>query len=144
MQDQAEIGRVVGAFADAMAQEDFEGACDYFSRAARAWMVALACATGLETDSCATALSHLLKQANSVDARTLASMWERMGGLAFEVELQGADRATVTIDTSPSLGSAELIARLVDDLRLTMGIPLVREDGNWKLGLRYVDDEPHH
>lgn len=138
----AEIRRAVRGFLDAMAREDFEHACSYFSNASRAFLLTVASATGLKTESCGAAWAHLVRLDTDIDSRRLPAMWEQVRGCAVEVKVTGADRAAVEIDPSRSRDSSELpiTRRLFDELGLNKGLPLVKEDGEWKLGLRGVDD----
>lgn len=138
-----EARAVVLAFVDAMAREDFEGACTCFSNASRAFVLTLAGATGLKTESCGAAWAHLVKRDTDVDARTLTAMWAQARGFTVEVRLT-ADRATAEFNPPRNHDSPDVLTarRVSDTLRLTNGLPMVREDGKWKLGLRGVDDRP--
>jgi hypothetical protein len=143
--DPEEISRVVRAFVDAMAREDFESACGYVSNGGRAFLLTAASATGLKTESCGKAWAHLMERDTDVDGPTHTAMWEQVRSFAVEVKLTGVDRAVVELDPSRSLDSSELSTtrRLFDEFRLTKGLPMVREAGEWKLGMRGVDDRPN-
>ena len=54
-------------------------ACTYYSKAARALLLVVASFAGLQTDSCAEALTFVMEQDAGTDEAVDVSMWKRLG-----------------------------------------------------------------
>ena len=122
----------VRAYVEASANANFEAVCGSLSRAGRAIVLATATAEGLKTDSCAAALSHLMRQQASSAAPARDFMLRQLRNLAYTVELLDADRAIVVIDPPPLEDHAD---------QRSARLPLVKEDGNWKIGVSGLEDQ---
>lgn len=134
-EDEEAALRVARAYVQAVSDEDFELAGTYLSRGGRAIVLATALAQGIGTESCGAALAHLTKQQTSVDQGARDAARQAVGGLVWEIRRTGADRASAVIDPSSipeGLRGAPALAAL----------PLVLEDGEWKVGVTGVDDWP--
>lgn len=134
-EDEEAARRVARAYVQAASDEDFELAGTYLSRGGRAIVLATALGQGLRTDSCGAALAQLMKQQASVNQSARDAAREGVGGLVWEIRRTGADRATAVIDPS-SIPNGLRRAPALEAL------PLVREDGEWKVGVTGVDDRP--
>jgi hypothetical protein len=108
--------RAVRAYVEAIGRRDFETACSYLCHAGRVLARAQAKADGLDTDDCAAALAYLA-QRHSGDLPPPEAAVAAFNASLGEVDLVDPDHAIVRRNDSGE------------------ELPLVREDGAWKIGV---------
>jgi hypothetical protein len=108
--------RAFRAYVEAIVRDDFEVACTYLCKAGRALALVQAKFDGLDTDDCAAALAYVMQRHTGDQPRPADALTALIESVT-RVEMIDADHAIVRLDVD------------VDEL------PLVREDGGWKIGV---------
>jgi hypothetical protein len=116
--DEDAVRETVRAYAEAVEREEYDVACGLLCRMGQAIVIATAAATGFQGRSCELAMSHLIR-----DQPRPAS--PRAADFVCDVISIEGDHARVVLTTA--------------EPQLRTELPLVREDGSWKIG---VSDSP--
>jgi hypothetical protein len=113
--------RAFRAYVEAIVRHDFEIACSYLCKPGRALVLAQAKSDGLDTDDCAAALAYITQRHNGDQPRPADAITAVIASVTG-VEMIDANHAIVRFDGDGDGDGDEL--------------PLLREDGGWKIGVR--------
>lgn len=130
----------VRAYVEAIVRDDFEVACSYLCKAGRALALVPAKFDCLDTDDCAAALAYVMQRHTGVQPRPADALTSLIESVT-RVEMIDADHAIVRL--VPGWFARWDNAHDDEATRATTRVPngdgdelpLVREDGGWKIGV---------
>jgi hypothetical protein len=132
--------RALRAYVEAIVRDDFEIACSYLCKAGRALALVQAKFDGLDTDDCAAALAYVMQRHTGDQPRPADAVTSLIESVT-RVEMIDADHAIVRL--GPGWFARWDNAHADEATRATTRVPngdgdelpLVREDGGWKIGV---------
>jgi hypothetical protein len=134
--------RALQAYVEAIVRDDFEIACSYLCKAGRALALVQAKVDGLDTDDCAAALAYVMQRHTGDQPRPADAVTALIESVT-RVEMIDADHAIVRLvpgwfahwDTAHADEATRATTRVPDGDGDGDELPLVREDGGWKIGV---------
>jgi len=134
--------RALRAYVEAIVRDDFEIACSYLCKAGRALALVQAKFDGLDTDDCAAALAYVLQRHTGDQPRPADAMTSLIESVT-RVEMIDADHAIVRLvpgwfarwDNAHAEEATRATTRVPNGDGDGDELPLVREDGGWKIGV---------